>query len=265
MTLMSSISIAVARQATAIVTTRLAESGLRIGILRCGRLRTESGIVPVVRPHMQDFAGLALYDPPLRRNVTEGESAALVAGWWALLGAERRSERGRVDPEARLPPGGGRIEPDEAVEANIPAGGVSGRGTGRELVDQDQPRPAVPRSQLEAQHLLPPAERESLRRVDLEHFAGERHVDDLGREWEGDGGAGLPAAALDDHVAGEPRPELLAIGEGLPDDWRRIGKVPFEAHGGPRAVGEQGCVVHVVLRRSRWSSSRSRCVVHSRR
>src|SRR5438874_7693861 len=83
MTLMSSISIAVARQATTIVTTRLARSGILIAIPPHGRPLIGAPIAPFARrrrlasrpPFVTSarFRGSTGYDPTQRRNVTMSE------------------------------------------------------------------------------------------------------------------------------------------------------------------------------------------------
>src|SRR4029077_17080037 len=68
------------------------------------------------------------------------------------------------------------------------------------------------------------------------------------REQKCDGCADFPPSTGHDHIAWEPRPQLLAIGDGLPRNGGWVGEMALEAHVRACAFGQKRCVVHVCLR-----------------
>ncbi len=91
------------------------------------------------------------------------------------------------------------------------------------------------RRQLEAEDLVGPREGERGRLSGRDHAAGERHVDDLGREREDDCRVRLPQSADDLDVAREPGRKALALGYRLPHGGDRIGDAALQAYTGERA------------------------------
>jgi nitrite reductase/ring-hydroxylating ferredoxin subunit len=184
---------------------------------------------------------------------------SLVSRRRAGLRTDHRFELGGVGIETRLPGTRVRRQSGQVIETGVPARRVARGRVGRQLVDEHQARPAVLGREFEPEHLLAPGEREQVRFVDFEYLAGERDVDDFGREEKGDRGTRLPPLPGHGHVAGKPGPELLAFGQRLPHDRGWIGKVPFKPDGrSQHVIDEQFGVRHVVLRCLRCSSSRSR-------